>query len=76
MVATRRRSTSLTLDRQLLDEARTLGVNISRAAEIGLAAEVRTARAERWRHENAAAIAEYNAFVERSGVPLRSARKF
>ena len=31
-----RRSTSLTLDRRLLDEARELGVNVSRAAEDGV----------------------------------------
>lgn len=40
-----RRSTSLTLDRALLDEARALGVNVSRAAEAGVAAAVRAARA-------------------------------
>ncbi len=76
MAATLRRSTSLTLDRGLLDEARALGVNISRAAEAGLTAEVRAARAERWRRENADAIAEYNAFIARAGVPLAAARKF
>lgn len=76
MAATLRRSTSLTLDRALLDEARALGVNISRAAEAGLSVEVRAARAARWKRENASAIDAYNAFIARDGVPLRAARKF
>jgi antitoxin CcdA len=71
-----RRSTSLTLDRQLLDEARELGVNVSRAAENGLAAAVRAARAQRWQEENRAAIEDYNRFIEANGVPLSEFRKF
>ena len=39
-----RRSTSLTLNRALLDEARELGVNVSRAAEEGVAVAIRAAR--------------------------------
>lgn len=71
-----RRSTSLTLDRGLLDEARALGVNISRAAEAGLSQAVSAARARRWQAENAGAIEDYNAFIETQGVPLRQYRKF
>jgi antitoxin CcdA len=71
-----RRSTSLTLDRQLLDEARALGVNVSRAAEQGLAQAVRAARARRWRQENGPAIEDYNRFIEANGVPLSEFRKF
>ena len=37
-----RQSTSVTLDRRLLDEARELGLNLSRAAEAGLAAAIRS----------------------------------
>ena len=76
MTAASRKSTSLTLDRRLLDEARTLGVNVSRAAEDGLTQAVRSARARRWREENAAAIEDYNGFVERGGVTLAGFRKF
>ena len=71
-----RRSTSLTLDRALLDEARLLGVNVSRAAEAGVHEAVRVARTAAWRRENAEAIAEYNAWVEAHGVPLAEHRKF
>jgi antitoxin CcdA len=76
MATVLRRSTSLTLDRGLLDEAKALGVNISRAAESGLVEAVRAARRQAWREENAAAIADYNAFVEANGVPLSDLRKF
>lgn len=71
-----RRSTSLTLDRALLDEARALGVNVSRAAEAGVHEAVRAARVAAWRRQNAEAIAEYNAWVETHGVPLAEHRKF
>ncbi len=71
-----RRSTSLTLNRQLLDDAKALGVNVSRAAEEGVAAAVRAAQARQWRQENAAAIEDYNRFIDAGGVPLSEYRKF
>lgn len=71
-----RRSTSITLDSQLLDEARLLGVNVSRAAEEGVARAIQAERARRWREENASAIEGYNRFIEAHGVPLSEFRKF
>ena len=71
-----RRSTSLTLNRRLLDEARELGVNLSRAAEDGLSRAVRAARARRWQEENAAGMEDYNRFIDAKGVPLAEFRKF
>lgn len=52
-----RSATSMTVDAALLDEARTLGVNISRAAEEGILARVRAERARRWKEDNAEAVA-------------------
>ena len=71
-----RRSTSMTLDADLLDEARALGVNISRSAEEGLAAAVKAERGRRWREENRAAFEEYNRYIEENGIPLAQYRKF
>jgi antitoxin CcdA len=71
-----RRSTTLTLDGSLVDEARSLGLNLSRAAEAGVAEAIRAERARRWRDENAEAIRAYNAAVERDGLPLAEYRKF
>ncbi len=64
-----RRATSMTLDASLLDEARALGVNVSRAAEEGILSQVRTARAKRWKEDNADAIADYNKWIEENGIP-------
>lgn len=69
-----RRSTSMTLDASLLDEARALGVNLSRAAEEGILAQVRAARAKRWKEDNAADIAAYNKWIEENGIPNQSVR--
>jgi antitoxin CcdA len=71
-----RRSTSLTLDRDLLDEAKALGVNISRAAESGVLAAVKAERARRWKVDNAEAVAAYNKWIEENGIPLARYRKF
>ena len=64
-----RRATSMTLDAALLDEARALGVNISRAAEEGILLQVRAERARRWKEDNAEAIADYNRWIEENGIP-------
>lgn len=71
-----RRSTSLTLNRRLLDEARALGVNVSRAAEEGVVRAVAAARARRWREENHEAVETFNRFIDRDGLPLAELRKF
>lgn len=71
-----RRSTSMTLDAKLLDEARALGVNLSRAAEEGIVVHVRAERARRWKEENAEAIADYNKWIKENGIPLSKFRKF
>ncbi|MBU9696222.1 type II toxin-antitoxin system CcdA family antitoxin [Rhodobacteraceae bacterium HSP-20] len=68
MTATRR-ATSMTLDAALLDEARALGVNLSRAAEEGILARVRAERARRWKDENAEAVAAYNRWIDENGIP-------
>lgn len=60
----KRRAVNLTLRADLLDEARQLGVGVSRAAEAGLAAAVRQARSDVWRRDNAAAIEGYNDQVD------------
>lgn len=64
-----RRATSMTLDAALLDEARALGVNLSRAAEEGILSQVRAARARRWKEENAEFIKDYNDWIAENGIP-------
>lgn len=74
--AARKRATNVTLDVSLLEEARTLGVNVSQACEEGLSQQVRAARAAAWLEENRAAIESSNAWVEQHGLPLARHRMF
>lgn len=71
-----RKPTNLSLDRALLSEARTLGVNLSQAAEAGLRDAVRDAKATAWTRENAQALASSNDWVDRHGLPLARHRLF
>ena len=74
--AAQRKATNISLDAALLEEARGLDINISRACERGLAEQIAETRAERWRAENAEALASSNAHAERHGLPLAEFRGF
>ncbi len=71
-----RRATNVSLNVQLLAEARSLDVNISRAAEQGLARAIAERRAALWLEENQAALESSNAYVEQHGLPLARYRGF
>lgn len=71
-----RKATNLSLDAELVREARAHGVNISQAAEAGVRRAVADARAEQWRRDNAAAVASSNRWVEENGLPLDRHRQF
>ena len=72
----RRLPTNLSLSEPLVAEAKKLDINLSRAAEQGLAAAVATERARRWKEENRAAIEAQNAWVAEHGLPLAKYRMF
>lgn len=67
---------NLSLDPTLLQEARALGLNISRIAESGLRDAVRRAREKEWQRDNAPAMADYNDWIEQNGLPLARHRSF
>jgi antitoxin CcdA len=71
-----RRATNLTIDQTLLDEAKGLGLNISRAAETGIETAVRAEKERLWQVENAEAIASYNRYIDENGLPLAEYRPF
>ena len=71
-----RKPTNLTLSKELLVEAKALNINVSRAAEEGIARAVAEAQAERWRSENKRAFESSNEYVQRNGLPLSKYRKF
>lgn len=66
----RKARTNITVDRGTLEGARAYDLNVSLIAEQALAAAVRAEAARRWAVENAAAIAERAAWIERHGLPL------
>ncbi|MCV3273960.1 type II toxin-antitoxin system CcdA family antitoxin [Roseobacter sinensis] len=76
MPATSRKSTNLSLDATLLQEARALKVNLSRAAERGVRAAVAEARTAAWQAENRGALESSNSYVETHGLPLDRHRNF
>ena len=71
-----KKTTSVSLAEPLLAEARALGINVSQAAEDGVAAAVARRRREQWLQENAVAIQSYNEFVDRYGMVLDEYRLF
>lgn len=71
-----RRSANLTINTGLLEEARGLQVNLSRAAERGIEAAVKAERERRWKEENREAIESSNRWVEEHGLPLAKYRQF
>jgi antitoxin CcdA len=70
------RPTNVSLSAALVEEAKDLGVNISSAASNGLKQAVAERRAERWLRENAAALKDYNQFIQVNGLPLAKFRLF
>ena len=71
-----RRPTNISLPVSLLVEARALGINVSHAAEIGIAQEVARRRQQAWTEENREALESSNAYVEAHGLPLARYRNF
>lgn len=73
---TLKRATNLSIDNELLSEARRLKINISRAAEIGIAQALAAAKSALWKEENRPATQSSNAYVEANGLPLEHYRQF
>ena len=74
-----RRATNLSLNEALVEEARKANINLSQAAERGIAeelAEVKEASAQQWLAEHARTIQDINDWVERNGLPLAKHRLF
>lgn len=74
--ASAKQRTNLSIDVELVAAARARGINLSRACERGLRAEIAGIDGERWKKENAGAIASSNAYVVRHGLPLEKFRQF
>ena len=64
----RKRPVNLSIDSELLQQARELKVNLSKALEDGLVAIVREERARRWQEENREAIEANIRMIEKYGL--------
>lgn len=72
----RKRATNLSVDEQLLERARRLGLNVSRVLEDGLTRAIREREADEWLRRNRAALEAYNQQVEKQGVFSDGLRAF
>ncbi|WP_406240052.1 type II toxin-antitoxin system CcdA family antitoxin (plasmid) [Acetobacter orientalis] len=71
-----RRPTNVTLPAQLLEEAKSLDLNISQACEQGLKSAIASIRAQQWLAENRSSLQESRQYVEENGLPLAHYRNF
>jgi antitoxin CcdA len=71
-----RRAANLSIDSALIDEAKGLNINISRAAELGIRRALAAEKAKRWAEENAEVVRSNNEYIARHGLPLRKYRSF
>ncbi|MCV9962148.1 type II toxin-antitoxin system CcdA family antitoxin [Pararhizobium sp. BT-229] len=71
-----RKPANLSLDSDLVSQARDLNINLSRAAEDGIERAIKSERERLWRIENAEAIESSNRYVEKHGLPLAKYRQF
>lgn len=69
-------SANLSVASELIEEAKSLGINLSREAEKGIAQAVREEKTRRWKEENAEAIADANRYIAEHGLPLAKYRMF
>lgn len=71
-----KRAINVTLNKNIVADAKDLGINISQSCERGLAAEIKRVREAQWLSENREAIEATNAWVEKNGLPLAEYRVF
>jgi len=67
---------NLTLDADVAQTARSLGLNMSRLAEAAIVEAAKVERNRLWRLENQAAIDAYAEEVATEGLPLAEYRSF
>ncbi len=76
LASTSRRATNLSVSQSVLEEARSMDINLSRAAEDGIRQAVAAEKARRFRDEYADVIRSNNEYVEKHGLPLEKYRLF
>lgn len=74
--ATQKRPANVSVNAELLDKAKRLGINLSHTLEERLIEMIREKEREAWLQENRAAIEAYNRRVENEGVFSDGLRTF
>jgi antitoxin CcdA len=71
-----KKATNLTLNTEVLAEAKKLGINISKVCDAFLESLVRQEKERLWKLEYAKFISEYNQITDEEGLPLDKWRTF
>jgi antitoxin CcdA len=71
-----RKAVNLSIDAELVANAKAMGINLSQTCEAALSAALKKEREEQWIKENWDAIQSSNAWVEKHGLPLEKYRMF
>jgi antitoxin CcdA len=71
-----KKRTNVSIKQSVLDEAKSLDINVSYYAEQGISYAINERKKAKWLEENAQAIESSNAFVEKHGLPLSTFRNF
>lgn len=71
-----KRPTNLSLNAQVLDAAKALGINVSQACDRHLSELVRAEQMRRWQAEHADFMSAYNSTVRDVELPLDAWRTF
>ena len=71
-----KRATNITADAELIDEAKSYGINLSRTFQEALEAKVKAERARRWLEENREALDEYARYLEDNELVADRLRAF
>ncbi len=66
---------NLTVNSDLLRQAKELKVNVSQVLEVALASQVKRLREAQWLEDNKEAIDAYNRHVEENGLPFEPVRQ-
>jgi len=74
--AAAKKSANLSINSDLLQQAKQLNINLSQTLELQLIALVRQARQSQWLAENRTALDEYNRRIESNGTFSDGLRRF
>ena len=64
----RKRAANVSIDAEILAEAKAMGINLSQTLEDELRKQVKEEKIRRWSEDNKEAIESHNRFIEKHGI--------